>query len=229
MLGRLEGALERERAFVADAGHELRTPLALLKTELELALRRPRSEAELADAIRSAGQETDRLAKLADDLLLLARSDRSQLPLRREQVAVDALLHRVAERFGNRAQETDRAIEVEPSEVLEIHADPTRLEQALGNLVQNALNHGRGSVRLSAAAHDGQVELHVRDEGDGFPPSFLPHAFDRFSRADDARSGEGTGLGLTIADAIARAHGGSAHAANSSAGGADVWLSLPRQ
>ncbi len=227
MLGRLEVALERERSFVADAGHELRTPLALLKAELELALRRPRSPHELETAIRSAADETDRLARLAEDLLLLARSDRERLPLRRERVQVSDVLRRIAARFARRSREAKRAIEVEAPEALRLEADAARLEQALGNLVDNALNYGLGSVRISAAEHDGWIELHVIDDGAGFPPAFLPRAFDRFARADDARSGGGTGLGLTIVDAVARAHGGFAQVANREGGGADVWLSLP--
>ncbi len=229
MLGRLEAALERERSFVADAGHELRTPLALLKAELELALRRPRSEAELAEAVRSAAYETDRLARLAEDLLLLARSDRSQLPLERERVPVEPLLDAVASRFRGRAHDAGRTIEVEAADALDVTADRMRIEQALGNLVDNALGHGHGTVRLSAVERNGHVELHVRDEGPGFPTEFLPHAFDRFTQADGARSGAGTGLGLATAEAVATAHGGSAHAENRDDGGSDVWLALPRR
>ncbi|MBA2424977.1 MAG: HAMP domain-containing protein [Actinobacteria bacterium] len=226
MLDRLEAALERERGFVADASHELRTPLALLKAELELALRRPRSAPELEDAIRSAAAETDRLAGLAEDLLLLARSDQGELALRTEKVSAKDLLNRVAERFRLHAEAAGRAIEIDVPNGLELDADPRRLEQAVGNLVENALKHAHGSVRLTGVEHDGMIELHVRDEGHGFSPEFLPRAFDRFSRADDARSGDGTGLGLTIADAIAGAHGGSARAKNLESGGADVWLSF---
>jgi two-component system OmpR family sensor kinase len=227
MLGRLESALERERSFVADAGHELRTPLALLKTELELALRRPRTEAELAQAVSSAAEEAERLSQLAEDLLLLARSDRSQLPLDREPLRVADLLGTVAARFEGRAQEASRTIEVEDPGAVEVSADRLRVEQALGNLVANALGHGDGTVRLAAEVRNGRVELHVRDVGAGFPPDFLPNAFDRFTRADGARSGAGTGLGLAIAEAVAAAHGGSAHAANRDGGGGDVWLSFP--
>ena len=229
MLGRLEAALERERGFVADAGHELRTPLALLKAELDLALRRPRSEAELAEAVRSAAYETDRLARLAEDLLLLARSDRSQLPLEPERVQVGPLLDAVASRFRGRAHDAGRTIEVEAAGGLDVTADRMRIEQALGNLVDNALGHGHGTVRLSAVERNGHVELHVRDEGPGFPAGFLLHAFDRFTQADGARSGAGTGLGLAIAEAVATAHGGSAHAENRDDGGSDVWLALPRR
>ena len=227
MLGRLEAALERERSFVGDASHELRTPLALLKTELELALRRPRSEAELEQALQSAAAETDRLAQLADDLLLLARSDSEELPLHRAWVSAREVLEGVAQRFAARAHMTDRAITVEASETTTLTADELRLEQALGNLVENAFRHADGPIRLTAAERDGRVELHVVDEGRGFPPDFLPHAFERFSRADEARSGDGTGLGLSIAHVVVQAHGGSAHAANREGGGADVWLSIP--
>ena len=228
MLGRLERALERERSFVADASHELRTPLALLKTELELALRSPRSEDELVRALRSAAGETDRLAQLVEDLLVLARSDEGRLPLRRAPVPARDVLAAVAERFLHRAEAAGRTIAVEAPDGLVVAADAVRLEQALGNLVENALRHGRGAIRLAAREGEGGVELHVLDEGDGFPPAFLARAFERFSRAEEARSEGGAGLGLAIARVIAEAHGGSAHASGRSGGGADVWLSLPR-
>jgi signal transduction histidine kinase len=102
-----------------------------------------------------------------------------------------------------------------------------RLEQALGNLVENALRYGDGAVTLSAASENGIVELHVRDAGGGFPPDFIAEAFTRFSRPDQGRSGSGSGLGLSIVRTIAEAHGGGAQAANRPGGGADVWLSVP--
>jgi heavy metal sensor kinase len=227
MLGRLEDALERERSFVADAGHELRTPLANLQAELELAVRRPRTEAELVRAVRSASEEAERVARLAEDLLLIARSDQGALPLRREELSADELVRRVAERYERRLDAADRSIGVEASAQLVVEADRARLEQALGNLVENAVVHGDGAVLLRAAKVNGHLELHVTDVGGGFPPDFLPRAFERFSRADSARTGAGTGLGLAIVEAIARAHGGSAHAANRADLGADVWVVLP--
>jgi signal transduction histidine kinase len=226
MLERLEGALEHERRFVADASHELRTPLALLRTELEVALRRPRSREELESALRSATEETERLTRLAEDLLLIARSDQGAVPIRRAEVPAADVLRVVADRFAARAAESGRTISVGGDETLVVSADPARLEQALGNLVDNALMHGRGSIGLFARAAGPLVELHVVDEGSGFPGGFAARAFDRFSRADEARSRGGTGLGLSIVELIARAHGGRAGAATRADGGADVWIAV---
>jgi two-component system OmpR family sensor kinase len=229
MLARLEAGLLRERRFVADASHELRTPLALLETELELALRRPRSPEELRSALASAAEEVDRLVRLAEDLLVLARADEGQLPLRRSSVPVGDLFETVARRFHSRAEEGGRTVDVAVRADETVLADRQRLEQALGNLVDNALRHGSGAVRLEAERRDGVVSLCVSDEGEGFPPSFLAHAFERFARADEARARGATGLGLAIVEAVARAHGGTAEAANRDGGGAVVTLTLPSE
>jgi heavy metal sensor kinase len=229
MLGRLDEGLERERRFVADASHELRTPLALLKTELEVALAKPRSAVELEDALRSAAVETDRLVRLAEDLLLISRADDGRLPILPAVIEVDAILASVARRFDRQAEASGRAIEVESSHGLVVEGDADRIGQALSNLVDNALRHGDGVVHLAAVELEGAVELHVTDDGPGFPPDLLPRAFERFSRHDEARGGTGTGLGLAIVEAIARAHGGTAHAANRAGQGADVWMALPKR
>lgn len=225
MLGRLELALDRERRFVADASHELRTPLALLRTELELALRRPRSNEELEQSIRSAAEEADRLSLLAEDLLVLAQADEGKLAVRREQIEVGEILGRVCDRFAAKAAGAGRTLEVETEPTdLGLFADRLRIEQALGNLVDNALRHGRGTVVVSASHGDNTTELHVRDEGH-FPDDYRPHVFERFARSDAARSCSGAGLGLAIVDVIARSHGGSAHVGASET--TDVWLALP--
>ena len=216
MLSRIEQGVLRERRFVADASHQLRTPLALLTTELELALSRTRSPAEVTDALRSAAESTARLSRLADGLLLLARADDGRVPLKAEETDLADLTRQVGERFGVR-------VEAEP---FVARVDPLRVEQALTNLVDNARRHGAEDVTLTARSHDGRVELHVLDEGTGFPDEFLEHAFERFSRGDPA-SPDGSGLGLAIVETIARAHGGEAHAGNRPGGGADVWLALP--
>ncbi len=228
MLDRLQAAVEHERRFVSDASHELRTPLALLRTELEVALRHPRTREALEDALRSASEETERLTRLAEDLLLIARSDAGELPVRRERVPAAEVLDVVVQRFQQLAARRGRTLDrVDPDGIV-LDADPVRLEQALGNLVDNALSYGTGSIRLSATPAGRFVELHVEDDGPGFPHDFLPGAFERFSRSDDSRSGAGSGLGLSIVDLIAAAHGGHAGARNRPEGGADVWLAVGR-
>ena len=228
MLARLEAGLERERGFVADAGHELRTPLALLRTELELALRHADSAEELRDAVRRSSIEVDRLAQLAEDLLLMAQSNAGRLALRLERLETSDLLVSTASRFEWRAQETGRAVTVAPGPEAVLQGDRIRLEQALGNLIDNALRHGEGDVGLTAAETDATVELHVTDAGPGLPPEFVERAFERFSRPDAARGPSGgAGLGLAIVRMIAEAHGGTAHVANPAGGGADVWVALP--
>jgi signal transduction histidine kinase len=132
------------------------------------------------------------------------------------------VLEDVAGRFR-----TDRAISVAPGEPLVLPADRLRLEQAMTNLVDNALRYGSGAITVSAVRRNASAELHVLDEGLGFGESFLPRAFERFTRADGGRQGEGSGLGLAIVATIARAHRGSARATNAPGGGADVWISLP--
>jgi signal transduction histidine kinase len=227
MLARLESAFERERAFVADASHELRTPLAILRTELELALRGGRSAGQLEDALRSAADETDRLSQLAEDLLVIARSDQGELPIRTASIEARALLEGVRDRYSSRAAEHDTRIEVRTPGSLPLVVDGLRLEQAVGNLVDNSLRYGSGPVELTARQLDGQVELAVRDHGDGLPPEFIATAFERFTRVDSARSRGGAGLGLAIVRVIADAHGGTATAANAEGGGARVSVLIP--
>jgi two-component system, OmpR family, sensor kinase len=217
MLGRLDAGLLRERRFVADASHELRTPLSLLRTELELALRGERSYDELEAAIRSAAEEVERLIRLAEGLLVLATAEKSGIASTR--FGVHALLESVARRYGG-------AVEVGAAEG-EAVADRLRLEAALGNLVENALRHGAPPIRLEAAREGDCAVFCVTDAGPGFPPDFLEHAFERFARADEARTEKGAGLGLAIAAAVARAHGGEATARNLPGGGAEVTISIP--
>jgi signal transduction histidine kinase len=227
MLERLGEALEHERAFVADASHELRTPLAILKAELELALQQGRSPEELRAALGSAAEETDRLTQLAEDLLTIAQTDRGELPVRLVRIDTAEILDGVASRFARRAAEGGRRLRRHAEPGLSVSGDRLRLEQALGNLLDNALRYGEGPVELVALAHNGSVELHVRDRGRGFPEEFRGRAFERFSRAAVSQSQDGSGLGLAIVEAIARAHRGEARVENRDDGGADVWLTLP--
>ena len=223
MLARLRGSLERERRFVADASHELRTPLAVLKTELEAALRAGDAGPDARASIAGAIEECDRLGQLAEDLLVIARTAEGELPVRPEPIAGRPLLEGVRDRFAERAARDGRAIHVTNSDVT-LTADPLRIRQALGNLVDNALRHGDGVVELRAYAHDGGTALEVSDGGPGFAPDIAGRAFERFARGDRARTRGGTGLGLAIVRAIAEAHGGSA-----TLNGATVRVWMPSQ
>jgi two-component system OmpR family sensor kinase len=229
MLARNEAAFQRERRFVADASHELRSPLAILRAELEVALTGEGSASELRAAVVSAMEETDRLSQLAADLLTLAQVDEGKLPIEPATVAVKESFDRIRDRFSQRSALTDRMVLASAPDELTVWGDPLRIEQALSNLVDNALRYGQGDVVLSAERRSDSVELHVADSGPGFFPEFLDVAFERFSRSDDGRTSDGTGLGLSIVQSIARAHGGEAHIANRPGGGADVSLSLPQR
>ena len=226
MLDRLEAALARERRLVSDASHELRTPLTTIRAELELALRGERDAAELRAAIASADEEARRMSRLADDLLVLARSDQGRLPLRPEPCPAQELLAAAVRRSEAAFAPTGRSITATDGGAAMVLADPDRVAQALDNLIANSLVYGGGPVQLTSAEREELVELHVLDRGAGFSEEFLPFAFERFSRAAGGR--QGTGLGLAIVAAIARTHGGRVAARNRPGGGADVWLTLPR-
>jgi signal transduction histidine kinase len=209
MLDRIDAAMRRQRSFVADASHELRTPLAILTSELELARIPSATPEDLRAAIDSAAEETDRLVAIADDLLVIARGDDGALATGAEPVDPSDLVGRVASRFAVRAQEDGRAVVPRVEHGLPAwHLDAAGTEQALCNLVENALRHGAGTITVGAgAAPDGSRELWVADQGPGMPAEFVDRAFDRFSRADSARGRPGSGLGLAIVKGIVQAQG----------------------
>ncbi|WP_018504300.1 sensor histidine kinase [Parafrankia discariae] len=238
LLRRLHAARARDRAFVADAGHELRTPLTNLKAELELAGRPARTRDELVDAVAGAAEETERLIRLAESLLALARMDSGITAPRRLDVA--DLLERATRAATGHAGTRHVHLRLDAAPGLTVDADPDMLRQAVDNLVANAIRHappgstvdvraGPGAAGPGAAGRT--VVVRVRDRGPGFPTDFLPRAFERFSRADAARTRDhdatGTGLGLAIAAAVAQAHQGTTAAANNPDGGAVVTLTLP--
>jgi two-component system, OmpR family, sensor kinase len=208
MLARMRASYEREARFVSDASHELRTPIAVVKTELDGALRAGDFGSRTRDALLAAVEECDRLAQLAEDLLVLAKADGGRIPLRPEQVDLGELLVRVRDRFADRAAERARSINLELDGKGVMVADPERIRQALHNLVENALRHGTGTITLRALVGPDGVVLEVSDEGRDLPVEFAPLAFERFTRVDRTR--DGAGLGLAIVAAIAAAHGGRA-------------------
>ena len=215
-------ALKQQRQFLADASHQLRTPLAIIKAEVELAQSGTTQGDDLRAAMASVGEETDRLSKLTEQLLLLAAADEQRLSLQRESVKLRDLLEEVAERGRGRAQLQDRMITVD-SDGGTVSADRQRLEYALGNLVDNALTHGAGDMQLVGKHAGDLVQLQVHDHGSGFSHDYLAHPFVRF--APTASTGRSTGLGLAIVQAITEAHGGVVSLTNDA--GASVILSLP--
>jgi len=227
MLDRLQDGYARERAFVDDAAHELRTPLTMLSGELELAGTRPRSPGELEATFQSARTQTARLVALANDLLILARSADGRLALRRERLAVQSMLDAAALRAGTRAGDRPIAIAPEAGKAGSIDVDRLRIEQALDNLIANALEHGEGRVLIGASREPEALLLTVDDDGAGLDPAVAQRAFDRFARGDAARAGSGTGLGLAIVRTIATAHGGSAGLEPRPGGGTRAWLRIP--
>jgi signal transduction histidine kinase len=218
----------RERAFVADASHELRSPLTMLRTELELMARDQPSGAALEEATGSAIEETRRLGRLADDLLLLTRADHQHVALRSTRVSPRELVNDAAARARRRASAGRARISTtNDDDTPLVLADPDRVAQAVDNMLDNALRHARSQVELTTQVSGSSVEIHVLDDGPGFPPEFIPRAWERFSRADAARTDDGAGLGLSIVRTITELHGGRAGAVNRTASGADVWISLP--
>jgi two-component system OmpR family sensor kinase len=217
-------ALQRERRFVAEASHQLRTPLTIITSEVELAQLTDGDENAHAATLRSIGEEADRMARLADQLVLLAAADEQRLVGPREPVPIGDLLRAAAERHRPQAAALDRVITVRTDPGLVVAADRARLEVALDSLVENALQHGTGDVQLGGTAVSEQVVLSVRDRGPGFPAAVAAEAFERFRRG--SRS-SGSGLGLAIVQAVARAHGGQATIAPA-ADGSTVSISLPQ-
>ena len=213
--------LARERRFVADASHQLRTPLAIIKSEVDVAMMNNASPSELRAALASTGEEADRLTALTDQLLVLAAAD-DRMPVTRQRIEVGTLLATVVERHRTRAAAAGRQIGVRAVAGLIITGDRVRLEQALDNLLDNALRHGGGDIEVTARHQDAQVLIAVRDHGRGFAYGRAEQTFERFRRGD----GGGTGLGLAVVRAIAEAHGGQARAHNDAAG-AEVVVTLP--
>ncbi len=225
MLARLEHAFDQQRELTANASHELRTPLSILISRLEIALRRPRSEAELRGVLEETLVEARRLDGLADDLLLLARLDAGQDDLEWEQVDLHDLVADVEAALGDRLAASGRTL-VLPDPGVMIAGDRARLEHAVSNLVGNALTHGAGAITVAVGTHAGTARIAVRDEGPGIPAEFADDAFARFARHPTARSRPGAGLGLALVQAVARAHGGCA---GIGPGPAEVWIEIPQR
>jgi heavy metal sensor kinase len=210
MLARLDESFRRERRFVADASHELRTPLAAMQAIFGVIREKRRSPQEYEQALADLAEETDRLRLLTEDLLRLARGDGHQ-PMARERVDLSTLLCDVADSLRPLAEAKGLALTCTVPAGLALTADGDGLIRLFANLLDNAIKYTeQGSVTVSAdRGQDGVLNVAVTDTGRGIPAEHLPHVFERFYRADPARTSDGAGLGLTIALEIARAHAGS--------------------
>jgi heavy metal sensor kinase len=213
MLDRLETAFAGLQRFTADAAHELRAPLALMRAQVEVVLRRDRTPGEYRASHHALHEEIERLSLMADQLLLLARADAGVLQAQTETVDLPELLEGIVERWRPAAVEREVALESELPLEGELRADPELLRRLFDNLLDNALRHtpAGGTVLLSASAAGGTWRIAVDDTGPGVDPDLRPHLFERFARADPAR-GRGTGgagLGLSLSAAIANVHAGS--------------------
>ena len=243
MLGRLEEAFtrlsqanreltqayEQQRRFTADASHELRTPLTIIKANTSLALMEARTEPEYRQALEAVDRAADRTSRLVQDLLLLARADAGHLRLKRVPLAVQDVLDQTLEAAGGRE---DPRVRLDVSALPEcVLGDADSLERLFSNLLSNARRHtpADGLIVVSARPCRDGVVVQVHDTGSGIAPEHLPHLFERFYRADEARSGAdgGTGLGLAICRSIAEAHEGTIEIESVVGGGTTVRVLLP--
>lgn len=231
MLDRIEGAFQRQRRFTADAAHELRTPLSIMQTGLEVTLSQERSAPQYRSALVTIQEEVQRLSKLTTTLLLLARADTHELPLVIESVQLTLLLHSVADQFRSLADDKRISLERAIAADLIVRGDEDRLIQVIFNLLDNALKYTPegGTVRIMAEHSQHSVEIRVQDSGPGIPAGEQAHIFDRFYRVDQARNRRdgGFGLGLAIAKQIIELHGGSIQVKSETGQGAEFIVLLP--
>jgi heavy metal sensor kinase len=231
MIQRLDEAIQHSKRFVADASHELRTPLTVLRGELEALLARDRLASGVQEKLGSLLEEVDRLSKIVEGLLMLSRLDAGEA--RGEWVNVDLahLTRSTADQMSLMAE--DKRITIEcatPAPVL-VQGDRTRLKQVVVNLLDNAVKYTPegGRVALQVSAQKNAAILEVADTGIGIPGEVLPHVFERFFRADKARSRDagGAGLGLAIVQSICTAHGGRATVESIEGQGSRFRVELP--
>jgi len=235
MWTRLERSFAALRRFTADASHELKTPLTVVRAGVERAITRPDVPQETLAALEETLQEVNRMTELLDSLLTLARADEGRAELHREPVDLRAIVSEAGETGDLLADHAGVAIEIRtPPAPLVLAVDRSRVRQLLLNLIENAVKYTPrgGNVSVQLSANDGRILLTVADSGIGIAPGDLPHIFDRFWRADSARTrtGErpGTGLGLAISKWIAEAHGGSIEVQSRPGRGTTFTVTFPR-
>lgn len=228
MLARLEDSFTRLSQFSADLAHELRTPIANILGESQVALTRERTAQEYREVIESAVAECERLSGIVDNLLFVARVDAAREPIERKKFDARAACEKIASFYRTVAE--DRQVSIVCSGDAEIYADPVLFERAVNNLVDNAqrFTPDGGEIKIDISRRDSSTEVAVIDNGAGIPPEHLPRVFDRFYRADSSRSSDGTGLGLALVKSIVDLHGGRARIESKTDRGTTVVLTFPR-
>ncbi len=231
MIGRLEHSFNEMQRFTADAAHELRTPLAVIRNEAEVALRSPRSTQEYCHVLENLLEETNRLTTVADQLLFLCRQDAGLHPSVREDVRVDELLREVVGTMQLVAQEKGVTLALGGVARCALVSDSRQLRRVFYNVLDNALKYTdpSGRVTVTSGVSNGSVSIAVADTGSGIPPEHLPRIFERFYRVDPARTGDGNGagLGLSICQSIVKALGGSITVESAVGRGTTVCVLLP--
>ncbi|MGH2515469.1 MAG: ATP-binding protein [Ktedonobacterales bacterium] len=231
MIARLDAAFTQQRRFVADASHELRTPVAVIRSVSDVALEQGTTQEEYGVALRDIGAEAERLGNLINELLLLARADEGHVRLDSEPVRLDLLAADVVASMESLAAERDVMLRTDRLEAATVVGDAARLIQVILNLVDNAIHYTNagGAVTLSVEVGGSQARLAVRDTGIGIAAEDLTPIFERFYRADPARSrvAGGSGLGLSIAEWVVRAHGGSIGVTSTMGQGSTFTVTLP--
>ena len=227
----IQEAFDRQRTFIADASHELKTPLTLMRIDAEMLAQDP-TLTDVRELAEELVAETDHMSAVVSDLLLLARLDAGKIAIADKPFELNVVVAETANRFEKRAQSEGVSLEARIEGRLEAHGDPERTAQVLAALVDNAFRFtpAGGCITITGRLANRRVEAIVRDSGPGIDPEHMPYIFDRFYRAEAARTreGGGTGLGLAIARDLARAQGGELAAENAEDGGAVFRLSLPR-
>ncbi len=223
-------SFERQRTFIADASHELKTPLTLIRADGEVVLYRGDVNPADRKLIEHALAETERMDSVLSSLLLAARLDAGQLRVSREPFDLSVVLAETVERFGARAVSEGITLEVSAPDGLTARGDPEKTGQVLAALLDNALRFtpAEGTIAVVARSDGNRIGVTVADTGPGIAPKHLPRIFDRFYRASAARPRGGTGLGLAIARDLVRAQGGDLSARNAESGGAQFCLEVPK-
>ncbi len=229
MLKRLDDSFTRLSQFSADLAHELRTPIANMLGEAQVALTRERTAAEYRETLESTIAECERLSRIVDNLLFVARVDAAREPVARKRFDARASVEKIAAFYQTIAD--DRHVTISCSGKGQIYADPDLFERAVGNLLDNALRFTpeNGSIQIALSEHNADFEVAVSDSGCGIAPEHLPRVFDRFYRADSSRGSDGAGLGLALVKSIVDLHGGSATIESEVGRGTTVTLRFPKQ